>query len=131
MVWYYALQAQVRYRRLVNIPSTYNTIKYNITLLPSVNTIALECFVVPSTLITHSHKSLLYSSTSLQFGLLRSCEHLIFSRRFCLFIYPFLVPEILISCDNFVCFYVRVDTIISRNGLNKVFCTKRSRLLPD
>ena len=35
----------------------YNYIQYNVTLFTSVNTIALECFVVPSTLITHSHQS--------------------------------------------------------------------------
>ena len=39
----------------IQISKVNNTIQYNITLLPSVNTIALECFVVPSTLITQIH----------------------------------------------------------------------------
>ena len=34
------------------------TVKYNTTLLPSVITIALQCFVMPSTLITQSHQSI-------------------------------------------------------------------------
>ena len=42
---------------MLGISFDYNTVQYNITLLPSVNTIALECFMVPSTLMTHSHQS--------------------------------------------------------------------------